>query len=192
LLAAGIAVGGAGAARACIGDCNGDGVVAVPELIVGVRISLGEAPLSDCPAFAVGPGSVVDITALVTAVAAALDGCPATPTATVAGTPSSRASATPTATPTSTSMSTPTPTLTPTVTVTPTVPDVSGRWREDPLAVTASTCGALTEGFAADLAAQPPCEQSVEVSSATTATLVDCTGTRVDGTLDRAGTLQFK
>ena len=36
---------------ACVGDCNGDGMVSVDEMVEGVRISLGEAPLSQCPAF---------------------------------------------------------------------------------------------------------------------------------------------
>ena len=31
---------------ACVGDCNGDGMVSVDEMVEGVRISLGEAPLS--------------------------------------------------------------------------------------------------------------------------------------------------
>ena len=41
----------AGSARAtCPGDCNGDGVVTVPEVVTVVNIALGSLPLSACPA----------------------------------------------------------------------------------------------------------------------------------------------
>src|SRR4029453_5153746 len=33
------------------GDCNGNGVVSVDELVLGVNISLGLRPISDCLAF---------------------------------------------------------------------------------------------------------------------------------------------
>ena len=175
-----------GAARACVGDCSGDGTVSVAELVIGVRIDLGEAALADCPAFDVNGDAMVSIAELVAAVSAALDGCPPSPTATSFATASDTATATSTAPPTAT--------VTPTasVTLTPTVPDVSGRWREDPLAVTASTCVALiTQSFAAELAAQPACEQSITVSAPPAARLVDCTGTQVDGTIAADGTLDF-
>src|SRR5262245_21061795 len=43
----------------CIGDCNGDGAISINELILGVQIALGEAPLAACPAFdANGDGTV--------------------------------------------------------------------------------------------------------------------------------------
>ena len=35
----------------CAGDCNGDGMVVVNELIVGVNIALGNAGVASCPAF---------------------------------------------------------------------------------------------------------------------------------------------
>ena len=38
-------------AAACVGDCNGDGVVTINELIVAVNIDLGLAEASACPAF---------------------------------------------------------------------------------------------------------------------------------------------
>jgi hypothetical protein len=37
-------------AGACVGDCNGDGMVTINELIIAVAIDLGTAPSSACPA----------------------------------------------------------------------------------------------------------------------------------------------
>jgi hypothetical protein len=34
----------------CTGDCNGDGIVTVDEIIKAVNIVLGNAPFSSCPA----------------------------------------------------------------------------------------------------------------------------------------------
>jgi hypothetical protein len=65
-----------GAVGDCAGDCNGNGVVAINELISGVRISLGEAALSSCPAFDTNGNGQVSIGELIQAVNAALDGCP--------------------------------------------------------------------------------------------------------------------
>jgi hypothetical protein len=69
---------------ACAGDCDGNGVVAVNELILGVRSAL-EAEIL-CPACDRNSDGVVAISELVGAVNAALSGCPSapTPTATVA------------------------------------------------------------------------------------------------------------
>ncbi len=55
----------------CVGDCDGDNVVVISELITLVNIALG-LPGSDCPANAAG---VVTIDVLVTAVVNALEGC---------------------------------------------------------------------------------------------------------------------
>jgi hypothetical protein len=185
LLAAAIALICIGApALACVGDCNGDGMVSVAELVEGVRISLGEAPLSECPAFDATPDGQLRIDELVLAVTAALDGCPATPTPSPADTPI----ASPTTTDTPEATGTPTPADTPTAT--PTVPMVAGNWREDPLAVTSSTCNeALTQQFADELSGRAPCHQTVEALSEAAIALHDCTGTVIDGTLDRDGTI---
>jgi hypothetical protein len=158
--------------------------VSVAEVITGVGASLGDLPLSQCPALDANQDGELRIDELVTAVNAALVGCPSTPTP--------LASATATASPTITDTPSPTPTPSPTdsPTATPTVPMVVGLWREDPLTVTGSTCPTvLTESFAADLASRPPCDQTVESTGELTITLQDCTGTRVDGTLDRDGTI---
>lgn len=59
---------------ACVGDCNGDGTVAINELITGVTVALGQ-PVSSCPAFDANADGAVAINELVTAVNNALVGC---------------------------------------------------------------------------------------------------------------------
>ena len=61
---------------ACAGDCNGDGAVAINELISGVNIALGAAPLASCAAVDGSGDGVVAINELIAAVNAALIGCP--------------------------------------------------------------------------------------------------------------------
>ncbi len=61
----------------CVGDCDGDGTVAINELITGVNIALGSAQLSVCPAFDANGDGMVGINELITAVNNALEGCPA-------------------------------------------------------------------------------------------------------------------
>ena len=39
------------AAAACVGDCDDSGIVGVNELVRGVAIALGNAPISQCEAF---------------------------------------------------------------------------------------------------------------------------------------------
>jgi hypothetical protein len=70
------------ASAVCIGDCNGDGMVTIDELITAVNIALGLQPLSACPAVDGGGDGQVTIDDLIRAVDSALNGCPATPTAT--------------------------------------------------------------------------------------------------------------
>lgn len=164
----------------CVGDCDGSGTVSVAELIQGVRISLGDLPIATCSAFDATPDGTLRIDELVRGVSDLLGGCPATPTAS----PSPSPSETPTPT------ASPPPTDTPTAT--PTVPVVSGTWREDSLAIVSSTCAqALTSQFAAELAARPPCTQTVTATSDTTVTVLDCTATSVDGVLERDGTIEI-
>ena len=63
-------------AEICPGDCNGDRMVAINELVLGVSIALGNQAASACPAFdRDGDGSVV-INELVGGVSSALAGCP--------------------------------------------------------------------------------------------------------------------
>lgn len=66
-------------AQACVGDCNSDGTVAINELIAGVNLALGTAPLSQCPSFDADGNGSVGINELIAAVNAALNGCRLTP-----------------------------------------------------------------------------------------------------------------
>jgi hypothetical protein len=60
---------------ACGGDCDGNGVVAIGELISGVALALnGEVPLR-CLALDRDGDATVRIDEILAAVAAALDGC---------------------------------------------------------------------------------------------------------------------
>ena len=77
LAAALLALAAQPAAAQCGGDCNGDGTVAINELITGVNIALGSAAVSTCGSFDVNGNDGVEINELVLAVNAALEGCPA-------------------------------------------------------------------------------------------------------------------
>ena len=71
------------AALVCVGDCDGDGTVAMNELIVGVNIVLGSQPLSACEAFDCEGNGTVPINCLIQGVNSALNGCPGVPTITL-------------------------------------------------------------------------------------------------------------
>jgi len=74
-----IAIAGqvAHAQSACVGDCDDSGSVAINELVLGVRISLGESDLTACPAFDGDDSGTVAINELVQGVNNALTGCTA-------------------------------------------------------------------------------------------------------------------
>lgn len=97
LLAAGLVAAMAGRAGAqpsptatpisCVGDCNGDGAVAVNELVMGVDIELGSMSADACVAYAQACGAADDsssclavqhptVATLVRAVNNAIGGCP--------------------------------------------------------------------------------------------------------------------
>ncbi len=59
----------------CPGDCNGDGTVAINELITAVNISLGSLPIDACLAADLNRDGNVAINELISAVNANLDGC---------------------------------------------------------------------------------------------------------------------
>lgn len=63
------------ACEACVGDCDGDGVVSVWELVTGVNVALGLAPLEDCFLVDVDADGVLTINELLAAVNDALFGC---------------------------------------------------------------------------------------------------------------------
>ena len=65
----------ASVASSCVGDCDGTGGVAINELIRGVNIALGNAPLSDCTSFDANYDGMVAINELIQAVNNALNGC---------------------------------------------------------------------------------------------------------------------
>jgi hypothetical protein len=60
----------------CPGDCNGDGIVSINELILAVNISSGSIPLSACSAADRDRNGSVTIDELIAAVNDALNGCP--------------------------------------------------------------------------------------------------------------------
>jgi CSLREA domain-containing protein len=95
----------AGAGQPCAGDCNGDGSVAIDELVVGVGMSVRGRATDGCAAFDGDGDGRVSVDELVAGVGNALHGCPPDPPATPSASP------TPSQTPTSTL--TPTPTSTP-------------------------------------------------------------------------------
>lgn len=59
----------------CVGDCNGNGSVAINELITGVNLALGTVPSEPCSAFFCEGGIAVPINCLVSAVNHSLNGC---------------------------------------------------------------------------------------------------------------------
>ena len=63
-------------ALACPGDCDGNGTVAVNELVVGVNIALDAAALELCPSFDTNGDASVEVGELIAAVNATLRGCP--------------------------------------------------------------------------------------------------------------------
>lgn len=73
-------------AGACTGDCDGNGEVAINELLRGVNIALGAQALDECAVFDVTADGAVQIGELLTAVNASLAGCPAATITTIAGT----------------------------------------------------------------------------------------------------------
>ncbi len=60
----------------CIGDCNGDCIVRISELIRAVQISLGSTSVDTCQAADRDGGGTVSIAELIAAVRSALNGCP--------------------------------------------------------------------------------------------------------------------
>jgi hypothetical protein len=58
----------------CAGDCNGDGIVTVDELIAGVNIALGAASVSACPPMDTNHDDQVTIDELIAATQCALTG----------------------------------------------------------------------------------------------------------------------
>ncbi len=127
-------------AAVCVGECNGNRVVTVNELITGVNIALGTAPVTACPAFDVDGDGAVGINELIAAVNNLLYGCGVTPptrlpTATTTATPS------PSRTPTAADTATPTPIATATASRTATRTATSTRTATPTRTIPPSVCG---------------------------------------------------
>lgn len=60
---------------ACPGDCNGDGVVFIDELLTGVEIAIADGPFTACTAFDRDRNQSVTVDELLAAVGAALGRC---------------------------------------------------------------------------------------------------------------------
>jgi hypothetical protein len=69
----------------CVGDCNGDGVVTVDELLTMVNIALGNDEVSTCEPGDLNQDSQITVDEILTAVNNALNGCPGPVTPLTAG-----------------------------------------------------------------------------------------------------------
>jgi hypothetical protein len=117
----GLAVTLAGA-QVCPGDCNGDGEVTVDEIVLLTSVSVGTASAEACQAGNLNGDDAITIDEIIAAVDKALNGCPATPTATATGEGTSSPTAAPTDSPTPADTATPSPSLSATATATPSGP----------------------------------------------------------------------
>jgi len=60
----------------CPGDCDGDALVGVDEVLRGVNIALNVLLVTACPPFDTNASGTVEIDEIIAAVDAALSGCP--------------------------------------------------------------------------------------------------------------------
>jgi hypothetical protein len=60
----------------CVGDCDGDHLVSIDELVKGVNVAIGATPLSACASINMNADGAATIDELIGAVNAALSGCP--------------------------------------------------------------------------------------------------------------------
>ena len=207
----GVALTGAGisAAQSCVGDCNGDGTVAINELVLGVNIALGADDISACAAFDDGDGPVT-VDRLIAAVNNALCGCVCdqTPTPTpsaTAGTPvETPTGPSPTVTPTG---ATPTVTATgatPTVTATGATPTATPTgatatptgvaetmWTVDNYDIADSDCAGVLEDAVLNGLRDYGSEFTVR-RSGSSAEIEDAAGNTYDGTVDPDGTVHVE
>jgi hypothetical protein len=170
----------------CVGDCDGNGAVTIEELIIGVRVALGLSILDDCLGFDANGDGTVSIDELVRAVADGLYGCGVTP-------PTPPPTRTPDVHPLPSATPTPSPSLTTTATATPTsgIPNVSGRWREDQLSISSSTCPPrLTSELARAFRSVLPCDHQV-TQDGNQVVIVDCNEISLSGSIDERGTIRL-
>jgi N-acetylglucosamine-6-sulfatase len=200
-------------AALCPGDCDGNGMVSVAELVLGVGVALMQQPVALCPA-ADRDGDVrVDVSELIAAVAAASNGCPPSPSPTATMTATGTATATATVTATGTATATPTgtatatPTTTPTGSATPTPPPTPTS-SATPTATTTPTPSAtptatmtasvtVTASATATASASPTASETATPVPTATATprpnfvIIELDDTRFDG-IDRMPVVQRK
>lgn len=156
----------------CIGDCNGDGAVAINELILGVNIALNMLDISDCPNLDNGQGTVT-VDRLIAAVNSALCDCGVCPTP---------------------APDTPTPTATG-ESVTPSVTPTSGAsvsmWTVDNYEVTSSDCaGAIEDAVLSGL--QAAGSDFTVRQSGEQVEIEDGEGNVLEGTADPDGTVHVQ
>jgi hypothetical protein len=60
---------------ACVGDCSGDGMVSINEILTMVKIALGNLSVSGCQAGDVNGDHQITVDEILTAVNNALNGC---------------------------------------------------------------------------------------------------------------------
>lgn len=155
------------AAQPCVGDCNGDGAVAINELVLAVAIAVGAAPLEQCPS--IGPAPV-GIDRVIASVNGALCACAPCPTP-----PPTR---TPTATPAVTATAVPSATEAP--------PTFESAWREDNARLGRSTCTRqINDGVRGAIGAVS-CRLDV-VRRQDRLAVTDCDGVMFSGSIDDAG-----
>ena len=75
LTALGVTVARQAAFATCPGDCDGDDAVSVTDILAGVNIALGTAPMETCTAVDLNDDGSVSIDELIRLVQRALDGC---------------------------------------------------------------------------------------------------------------------
>ena len=158
------------AAQSCVGDCDGDGAVAINELVLAVAIAVGAAPLEQCPSLGPAP---IGIDRLIAAVNGALCACGPCPTP-----PPTR---TPTATPAITATPPPTATTAP--------PTFTSAWREDNPRLGRSTCTRQINEGVRDAIADATCRLDV-VRRGDRVDVTDCDGLMFDGDIDQNGQLR--
>ena len=66
----------------CSGDCNGNGAVAINELVTMVTVAMDASPLSACAAGDIDGNGAISVEEIVTAVTVALAGCASVPSPT--------------------------------------------------------------------------------------------------------------
>lgn len=157
---------------ACVGDCNGNGAVTIDELVTLVDVGLNGGGVERCAVGDLDGDGTITINELVAAVGNALQGCPATPTATAEeATPSATATdtiaATATASPPATETATPIPaSATPTHTA-PASPTATGTAAATEPESTATATGSVPPTASPTASGSPTASATADPPTAT-------------------------